>query len=388
MPGMLTPRLQEGLVRLGTWLPFAPAARMLAHFTGVRVSAATARRQTERTGAAWVQLQEAEVARLEQESPDPVPGPAVQQLSVDGAMVPLVGGTWGEVKLLAIGSVSPAAGEARTVALSYFGRRADHATFARLALVETHRRGTATAGVVVGITDGASWCQEFLDYHRPDAVRILDFAHATSYLQAAATAVFGEGSAAAQSWLETQTHELKHGQAALVLAALAALPTSSAADAPTAREALASALHYLSTRQEQTRYAQFLAAGYPIGSGAVESAHKSVTEARLKGAGMRWAPASVDPMVALRTVECADRWAEVWPRLGPALRARPRTAPGPPADRLTVAPVSPPPLAPSSLPAPTPPRTIVAGRPTAAHPWKRYPCFPGGKTQSARPPEF
>ena len=150
MPGMLTPRLQEGLVRLGTWLPFAPAARMLAHFTGVRVSAATARRQTERTGAAWVQLQEAEVARLEQESPDPVPGPAVQQLSVDGAMVPLVGGTWGEVKLLAIGSVSPAAGEARTVALSYFGRRADHATFARLALVETHRRGTATAGVVVG----------------------------------------------------------------------------------------------------------------------------------------------------------------------------------------------------------------------------------------------
>ena len=242
MPGMLTPRLQEGLVRLGPWLPFAPAARMLGHVTGVRVSAAMARRQTERTGAAWVHLQEAEVARLERERPDPVPGPAVQQLSVDGAMVPLVGGTWGEVKLLAIGSVPPAVGEARTVALSYFGRRADHATVARLALGETHRRGTETAGVV-GVTDGASWCQEFLDYHRPDAVRILDFAHATSYLHTAATAVFGAGSAAAQTWLTAQTHELKHGPAARVLDALAALPTSSATDATTAREAQASALH-------------------------------------------------------------------------------------------------------------------------------------------------
>ena len=132
------------------------------------------------------------MARLEREAPDRRPGPAVQQLSVDGAMVPLVGGAWGEVKTLAIGTCPPAAGEARTVALSYFGRRADDATFARLALVETHRRGTATAGVVVGIADGAAWCQELLDYHRPDAVRILDFPHAASYLQAAATAAFGE----------------------------------------------------------------------------------------------------------------------------------------------------------------------------------------------------
>jgi hypothetical protein len=393
VPGMLTPRLQEGLVRLGTWLPFAPAARLLGHFTGVRVSAATARRQTERAGAALVALQDVEVARLERETPAPPAGPAVQQLSVDGAMVPLVGGAWGEVKLLAIGTVQPSASGPRAVALSYFGRRANHATFARAALVETHRRGTETAGVVVGITDGAPWCQEFLDYHRPDAVRILDFAHASGYLQAAATAVFGAGSDAAETWLAAQTHELKHGAAAQVVAALAALPTTTAADPTAARAAQARAVGYLEPRQEQTRYAAFLAAGYPIGSGVVESANKLVTEARLKGAGMHWAPASVDPMVALRTMECADRWGEVWPRLGPALRARPQAtrlasdpAPAPAVPAALPGNVSPP-APPASAPVAAP-KTIIAGRPTAAHPWKRSPCRPGGVAHHAASPEL
>ena len=45
----------------------------------------------------------------------------------------------------------------------------------------------------------------------------------------------------------------------------------------------------------------------------MESANKLVVEARLKGAGMYWARASVNPMVALRTVACADRWPEAWP---------------------------------------------------------------------------
>ncbi len=43
-PGSLTPRLTEQLVRLGTWMPFAPAAALLSAFTGVRLRAATARR--------------------------------------------------------------------------------------------------------------------------------------------------------------------------------------------------------------------------------------------------------------------------------------------------------------------------------------------------------
>jgi hypothetical protein len=52
LPGVLTPRRQEQLAHLGTWMPFAPAAHMLARFTGVQISAATARRLTEVVGRA------------------------------------------------------------------------------------------------------------------------------------------------------------------------------------------------------------------------------------------------------------------------------------------------------------------------------------------------
>ena len=74
-------------------------------------------------------------------------------------------------------------------------------------------------------------------------------------------------------------------------------------------------LRYLEKRREQISYAQFLAMGYPIGSGSVESANKLVVENRLKGSGMHWARANVNPMVALRGMSCSDRWGEGWPAL-------------------------------------------------------------------------
>ena len=110
---------------------------------------------------------------------------------------------------------------------------ADHATFARLALVETQARGTETAGTVVGVCDGADWCQRFLDLHRPDAVRVLDFPHAVEYLAAAARASFGAEAPAAAAWLTAQAHELKHGDPVLVLGALEGLPVATAPDPPT-----------------------------------------------------------------------------------------------------------------------------------------------------------
>ena len=54
----MTPQLQDQLTHLGSWMPFAPAAALLARFSGVVVSPATARRLTEVVGraaeAAWL----------------------------------------------------------------------------------------------------------------------------------------------------------------------------------------------------------------------------------------------------------------------------------------------------------------------------------------------
>jgi hypothetical protein len=328
LPGALTPSLQEGLVRLGAWLPFAQAADMLAYFTRVRVAEATARRTTEAAGAAYVAVQTAQVEAIEREAPPAPAGPALQYLSADGAMAPLVGGAWAEVKTLAIGTVGVPVwddGEwvVHTADLSYFSRMTDAATFTRLAAVETHRRGTATATAVAAVMDGAEWEQGFTDHHRPDAVRILDCPHAIEYVAQAAQAGHGVGTPAATAWLEEQRHELRHGDPQRVLDALREVRATlldhagDAGEEGAAVKTVTTSLEYLTRRQAQIRYAAFAAAGYPLASGATESANKVVVEARLKGAGMHWAPAHVDPMVALRTVAASDRWAEAWPQILP-----------------------------------------------------------------------
>src|SRR5260370_39166875 len=72
-------------------MPFLPAAQMLARFTGVQISAATARRLTEVVGRADAAVAAAEVAHLLDALP-PVPdGPERAVVSVDGAMCPCAG---------------------------------------------------------------------------------------------------------------------------------------------------------------------------------------------------------------------------------------------------------------------------------------------------------
>jgi hypothetical protein len=130
------------LALLGSQLPFGQAAELTGHFRMIDVSEATVRRTTERSGKAWVELQREAVEALEAEPREAAEGPALQQLSVDGAMVPLLHGEWAEVKTLVIGTLEDPVpeGEAHARELSYFSRMMDHQSFARLATVETHRR--------------------------------------------------------------------------------------------------------------------------------------------------------------------------------------------------------------------------------------------------------
>src|SRR6266581_2352463 len=327
LPGELSATLAEGVARLGTKMPFEQAATELAFFWRVELDETTIRRHTRAAGAAYVAEQTAEVERLERERPAAPAGSTVQYLSADGAMVPLVGGQWAEVKTLAIGEVEVRRGadglsEAHTTNLTYFSRLADAETFTRQAYVEAFQRGTESAGVVCAVQDGAEWEQGLVDVLRPDAVRILDFPHAVEHLTAAVQPVLGAGTPAFTAWLDQQAHTLKHAPdgARQVVSAMAHLPVHAAVDPHLAAEARDGAMAYFTKRLAQVQYATFQVAGYPIGSGSTESANKVVVEARLKGSGMHWARANVKPLVALRTVACTDRWADVWPRISARLR--------------------------------------------------------------------
>jgi len=154
----MTPRAEETLVRLASWMPFEPARELLEDLLGVQVSKATARRATLATGAAALAVWEAEVERLKQEAPQAPEGADKQALSGDGAFVHLVGGEWAEVKTLALGEVTRnKRGEVCTQHLSYCSRLSDAASFAEATLVETHRRGLERATAVCAVQDGAEW---------------------------------------------------------------------------------------------------------------------------------------------------------------------------------------------------------------------------------------
>ena len=257
-------------------------------------------------------------------------------------MVPLVHGQWTEVRTLAVGEVqpprpTPAGPVSHTTTWSYFSRRTDSTTFAELATLELHRRGIERpAG------SGRWWTEQpgasHLSIYIPRAVRILDFAHAAEYHRDRPDG--GTGAAHSSSPARLR-HALKHdGPDGFCRSARAA---RRAADWPRwPRMALSG------TRAAQLQYPQFVAAGWPIGSGMVESANKLVVEDRLKGAGMHWAEATsircwpcAMPCVTTAGIRCGRRWrrhnsgsrrpsaapaaatARPRQRAGPARRARP-----------------------------------------------------------------
>ncbi len=401
LPGVLTPTLQEALVRLGTRMPFSAVVQELACLKHVTTTEATVRRHTETAGAAYVALQTAEAERVEHTSPAVPEGAARQLLSADGALVPLVHGEWAEVKTVALGTIQPPVverGEAvvHTTELSYFSRLAEAETFSHLATVETQRRGTERAQVVCAVSDGAEWIQGFIDLHRHDAVRILDFSHAASYVAQVGQAILGDGTPELKTWLATTLHTLKHDSAATVVQTLQSLQHQLEGGSASGEtlERVRTAIQYLDKRIAQMDYGRFQAAGYPIGSGSVESGNKVVVEARLKGAGMHWARAHVNPLVALRNVLCSERWTDDWAQIATRLRTdhlkvrqqrqcerylrrHPKatgSSPTAPVSRIPTTPSCAAPLRvttpPSTLPPSQKPKPY---RPPAHHPWRHSP---------------
>lgn len=123
LPSGYSPFLVEAMVRLGSRLPFAQVAEEMWLLFGVSVSADTVRRLTEEAGAVQVAIEQRELERIEHDAPDKPTGAPIQQVSADGAMVPLVGGGWTEVRTIAIGA-SPSS--SRSVAGSVVGSGPRH----------------------------------------------------------------------------------------------------------------------------------------------------------------------------------------------------------------------------------------------------------------------
>ncbi|NIV28429.1 MAG: hypothetical protein GWN58_02605 [Anaerolineae bacterium] len=280
------------------------------------VNESTVRRLTHRHGKAAEALAREEVTILMREMTEAPANPEQLLVSVDGAFVQLTSGEWREIKSLAVGEFKTKWEQAgwqeqvKTEALSYFSRSYAAEAFGYYAWAELHRRGLEKARTVVAVNDGAEWIQHFLDYHCPQAERVIDFAHAASYVAQAGKAIWEEESETFKGWFAAACHRLKHRPPEETVANLRLLQPKAKTDEQAAQ--IDGALYYLNKRLPMLDYAHFRRQGYPIGSGSVESGHKVVVQRRMKGAGMRWAEHHLDAMLALRNLLCNDRWEEGW----------------------------------------------------------------------------
>ena len=297
-------------------MSFGEAAKEVWYSCGTDVTVSTVRRTSQRHGRAAEAVSREEVKRLEAEAPLSAERPGQLLVSVDGALIPLVNGEWREVKSMAVGQfetrwrVKKGKTEVKTKELTYFSRSYRVREFERFALGELHRRGVDNARRVVAVNDGAEWIQQFLDYHCPEAVRIIDFSHAAGYLATAGKAIYGEGTKQFKRWFRRARRRLKRRPPQQTLANLALIYKKAETEEQEAE--VDCAYHYLEKRLLMIDYPHFQRRELPIGSGSVESSHKHVIHSRLKGAGMRWAPDHVDPMLALRNLLSNDRWHEGW----------------------------------------------------------------------------
>jgi len=163
---------------------------------------------------------------------------------------------------------------------------------------------------VHAVGDGADWIAlQVADKFGENGEYLVDFYHVCEYLSAAANSII-ETEAGAKTWLKTQTDAMKSGGLSAVLATLA--PHVEAVELADALAPVRCCHRYLSKRHGQLNYQAALAAGLPIGSGEVESAHRYVVQQRLKRQGAWWRMNHAQHMLALRIRRANRQWGRYW----------------------------------------------------------------------------
>ena len=167
----------------------------------------------------------------------------------------------------------------------------------------------------IGLTDGGNGLEPFIQKSFPLVeVVIIDFWHVSDHLGELARTLYPQDEDKAKEQKGQWCHALKHEGGAAVVKILEEM------ELPERRPALrakhAEVLGYLRNHVARMDYPTYLAKGWLIGSGSVESACKTVVAQRLKLAGMRWREKGTDAVCHLRALYKSERtqWELFWRR--------------------------------------------------------------------------
>ena len=175
---------------------------------------------------------------------------------------------------------------------------------------ESDRLGVTSHHDVTVVGDGAEWIWNLASDHWPQAAGVLDVYHALEHVSDAVKGVFGEGTEATNTQTKAGRGALladgKEGLERWLAGVFATVSEGSGADP------LIELAAYVAKHPRRLNYAQRLASGRSIGSGAVEGTIKQEVNLRLKRTGARWRVEHVGPLVELRALSHTPEWQTLW----------------------------------------------------------------------------
>ena len=275
---------------------------MLLQFLGIEVSAKQIQRVSEHYG-------EALEKHIEQQVKDQVPVPLLPLKTPEEVVYGMIDGSmtftrekgWKEIKLgrlfKASSRVQVQADRKEVMQSLYVVHLGGHKKFLEKfeAYAEPYVRK-------VFIADGAKWIWNWVEDCYPDAVQVLDFYHAIEKLGIYAALQYKEEKER-QQWMEAQKQVLLSGGVQRLIADL----KDGKAVSKEAGKAKQAVVQYYQRNVSRMQYHTFVGKGYMIGSGAIEAAHRSVIQQRLKLSGQRWSIKGAQQIANLRACKKSNQ---------------------------------------------------------------------------------
>jgi hypothetical protein len=178
--------------------------------------------------------------------------------------------------------------------------------FCCLAL-QCEQRDADREKTLICLLDGEHSLWDMQQFWFKRAVGILDIFHVSERVWGVTHCVHKQGSEAAQTFATHHLRMILDGKARYVVRNFQKLLIEGELTKEK-REIIDAAITYFKNNYDHMHYDEYLAAGYPIGSGVAEGACRHLVKDRMELTGMRWERPGAQAMLHLRAIYLNGEW--------------------------------------------------------------------------------